>query len=122
VVQGRHRLFRVSIKQNLAQLTSAESLCLLEIQAKVRTNFLRKVETRIAFLRAIQSLARILRRRVLTKIFFTPKFGLFLHHLGKTSSTQERKKSKGNEKVTKRYRKGNEKGTKSEGKGKEKER
>jgi hypothetical protein len=33
---------------------------------KVRTNFLRKVETRIAFLRAIRSLARILRRHKLT--------------------------------------------------------
>jgi hypothetical protein len=49
------------------QLIGCESLCLLEIQAKVRTNFLRKVETRIAFLRAIRSLARILRRHKLSQ-------------------------------------------------------
>jgi hypothetical protein len=49
------------------QLVSCESLCLLEIQAKLRTNFLRKVETRIAFLHAIRSLARILRRHKLSQ-------------------------------------------------------
>jgi hypothetical protein len=57
--------------------------CLLESRPKVHTNFLRKVETRISFLRAIRSLARILRRHKLSQLIkcimlgthvFGPKF------------------------------------------------
>jgi hypothetical protein len=50
------------------KLVSCESLCLLESWPKVRTNFLRKVETRIVFLRAVLSLARILRRYKLSQL------------------------------------------------------
>jgi hypothetical protein len=43
-------LFKICLKFGLIRnLIGCESLCHLEIQAKVRTNFLRKVETRIAF-------------------------------------------------------------------------